>query len=144
MRKNIIAAIQDVFNIDKLLVKAVSSLSGGLCLSGEGPCGGYLAGLIIISFYFGRDRDNFSRLGYIVKSSKIGLELNQYFLDKYGSIYCKDIQKKLFGRQFNLLNNDDFSEFERMGGHDIKCPEVVGNSAVWAVEVLLRNKAIVI
>jgi len=48
-----------------------------------------------------------------------------------------------FGRTYELmdkdnlgLNKNEISEFNKMGAHESKCPAVVGQSAVWAVEIL--------
>lgn len=69
-------------------------------------------------------------LGHFKESSsstgilKIIREFHDRFIEEYGSIICSDIQKKIFGRSFNLLDKD-------------KCPIVVGKAAVWIVEIFM-------
>jgi len=53
---------------------------------------------------------------------------------------CKDVQRKLFGRSFNLLDPKDYAEFEKAGAHVDKCPSVSGNAAKWAAEIILDLK----
>jgi len=46
---------------------------------------------------------------------------------------------KLFGRTFNLMDKDDYAEFEKMGAHVDKCTSVSGNTAKWAAEILIDD-----
>jgi hypothetical protein len=64
------------------------------------------------------------------------MKLHDKFINEYGSILCKDIQKKIMGRSFNLWDPKDYEEFEKAGGHTDKCPDVVGKAAEWTVEIL--------
>jgi hypothetical protein len=45
------------------------------------------------------------------------------------------------GRNFDLLNAEDWQEFEKAGGHETKCPHVVGMATRILVEMLLEQKA---
>ncbi|MCK5587647.1 MAG: C_GCAxxG_C_C family protein [Candidatus Lokiarchaeota archaeon] len=48
-------------------------------------------------------------------------KLYKRFKDKYGSVICRDIQKKIFGRSFNLKDPQEFKDFEEAGAHVDKC-----------------------
>lgn len=137
-----VAPIQDLFELDESVFKASTTLSGGVCMSGEGPCGALSAGLLTFGYFCGRNRANFEKIGYDLKASKYGMELRQKFIDAYSSHICSEIHKRIFGRSFNLLNKEDFDEFEKAGGHDQKCPEVIGKAASWIVELLMDNKLV--
>jgi C_GCAxxG_C_C family probable redox protein len=135
-----LAAIQDIMGMQDNTVldavfKASMGLSGGICLTGSGSCGSLAGGIIAISYRFGREKGNFKNPEMTgLKAQELGLKLYNRFLETYGSGNCKDIQKKIFGMSFNLMD-----PFENAGAHDDKCPSVVGNAVSWTVEILLEQ-----
>jgi len=119
-------------------VKALDALAGGTALSTQGTCGALVGGLAAISSIVGRSYKDFSageRKRRVFMYSK---KLYDKFVVEYGSPICKDIHMKLFGRTFDFMDNDDYAEFEKMGGHVDKCTEVSGKTARWAAEILLK------
>jgi hypothetical protein len=62
------------------------------------------------------------------------------FESEYGGSRCADVQTKLMGRSFDLLDPVDWEEFLKAGGHDTHCPSVVGNAVKWTIEVLLGEE----
>jgi len=54
---------------------------------------------------------------------------------------CKEIQKKIFGRSFNLRDDEEKQLFREAGAHkdDDKCCAVVGDGARWATEIMLKE-----
>jgi hypothetical protein len=66
-------------------------------------------------------------------------KLYDKFKEEYGSILCKDVHQKLFGRKFNLMDRNDYAEFEKMGAHVDKCPDVSGKTARWAAEIIIDS-----
>ena len=132
------SAIMEVLDIgDKSVVKASDALAGGTCLSTEGTCGALVGGLMAISSIAGRSYEDFKKGETKRRVFQHSKKLCDRFKQEYGSIVCKDIHKKLFGRTFNLMDKNDYEEFERMGGHVDKCPEVSGKTACWAAESIL-------
>ena len=75
------------------------------------------------------------KLGTLIKNLRVRFE------EEYGSIICDDIETKLFGRSFDKWNPEDRIEKDRMGGHDDKCPTVVGKAARWVAELILEEQA---
>lgn len=137
-----LAAIQDTLGIKGELadavLKASTGLSGGICLTCSGACGALSGGILAIGHKYGRTRENLLQAGEAMfKTQELGRKLYNKFLEAYGSGNCKDVQKKIFGRSFDLLNSEDWEAFEKAGAHDDKCPSVVGNAARWTVEILL-------
>jgi hypothetical protein len=58
------------------------------------------------------------------------------------STICRDIQKKLYGRSFNLNHKDDYHAFLDAGGHnDTGCPKVCGIAAQLGAEMIIKLKA---
>lgn len=134
------SALMETLDVgDKETVKSLDALAGGTALSTEGTCGALVGGLCAISSITGRTYKDFStgeRKRRVFMYSK---KLYDKFIEEYGSPICKDIHQKLFGRYFNLMDNDDYAEFEKMGAHVDKCPEVSGKTARWAAEIILDN-----
>jgi C_GCAxxG_C_C family probable redox protein len=131
-------AISETLGIkNSLIFKCVSALGGGggTC---DGSCGVYSAGLVVFSYFFGRDYELWEKCMTDRKASDLGQKLYKRFIDSYGSIICKDIQIKKFGRRFNfnIITAEEKELFEKMGAHKDVCTRVVGLGAVWAVEIL--------
>lgn len=136
-----LAAIMEALGFrDGRVFKASTPLAGGGALLGDSGCGGYHAGLLVIGLLKGRPIDNFvveetDRF----RSFEIGRALHKKFIDEYGTVICRDIMTKVYGRYFWLPDPDEFRKMEEAGGHDRVCPEVVGNAARWAVEVIFEE-----
>ena len=132
------SAIMEILDIGEPdTVKALDALAGGTALSTQGTCGALVGGLAAISSIVGRTYEDFSageRKRRVFMYSK---KLYDKFVAEYGSPICKDIHVKLFGRTFNFMDSDDYAEFEKMGGHIDKCPDVSGKTARWTVEIIL-------
>ncbi len=136
----VVAALEEVLQLNcPELVKASFPLAGGVVNSTEGTCGALSGGLLIIGFLFGRNQEEFLKNKFNRKSIEVGDTLYQMFKEEYGSILCKDIQKKIFGRSYNLKNFKEKEAFENAGGHDNKCPSVVGRSCSWTTKIILEQ-----
>ncbi len=136
-----IAAIQDALKIkNDTVFKAGTGLTAGGGVSCEGSCGGYVGGVMVMSSLFGRRRvmweyDNDEK----DCAHNMAKELFGMFNREYGSIICKRIHRRLFGRTFDLRNVRDREAFERLGAHVDKCTSVVGTAAGWATELILNE-----
>jgi C_GCAxxG_C_C family probable redox protein len=132
----VLRALMEVlsFKMDEL-VKSSHGLAGGTALSGEGTCGALVGGIMAICFVHGRELKEMDK-GRFVKSYTLAKRLYDEFIGEYGSCLCKEVQKKIFGRAFNLWDAEDYREFEKMGGHESKCPDVCGKVARWTAEIL--------
>jgi len=71
---------------------------------------------------------------------RLGAEFAHRFIGEMGSLICGDIQKAKMGKSFNLLNSDDWNEFEKLGGHDRHCPDVVGTATRIVAEMILEQR----
>jgi C_GCAxxG_C_C family probable redox protein len=134
-----VAAVQDTLGLrNDFIFRAAYGLSGGYSNIGDGPCGGYSGGCIMISLFFGRRREFFNDDEENKLCTKnIVKRLHDMFIEKYGTIICKEIQKKIFGRTYNLWDSRDMAQFDEDGGHTEKCNTVVGLASQWAVELIL-------
>ncbi len=126
-----------------LIFKSLSALEGGSAVTTFGNCGAFSGGLVVFGFFFGRTYEQWEEGKSYIKSSILGQKLFKKFKEKYNSIICRDIHKVIYGRTFNLMDEEnlgidkkELEEFEKMGAHSIKCPTVVGLASSWAVEIL--------
>jgi len=137
----VLRAIQEVFGLDlRSIIKASHALAGGLGLSGYGHCGALSGGVIALSFIYGRGLKDMKK-GRFLKSYVLAKRLYDKFTEEFGSCVCRDVQKRVFGRPFNLWDPEEYKEFERMGGHRDKCPDVAGKVAKWTAEILVEEGA---
>lgn len=134
----IIAALQDVLNMrNDDIFKAATGLAGSAGMLCDAGCGSYMGGAIFLSFLTGRDRSNFADpQGVRFKTYDLVSELHSKFIAEYGSVICRDIHMKLFGRYYYMPDEDEYTKFDSAGGHTTVCPEVVGKGARWVVEIL--------
>jgi C_GCAxxG_C_C family probable redox protein len=135
-----IAAIQDALNVrNDNLFKVASGLVGGGGLSCDGVCGGYSGAVMMMSAFFGRrekfdgDREEKYCAFHMAKA------LQEKYVQEDGSLLCKDIHLKLFGRTFDLWDEKEKVEFEKAGAHSEKCPSVVANASNWATKLILEE-----
>ena len=134
------SALMETLDIgDKVTVKSIDALAGGTALSTEGTCGALVGGLCAISSIVGRTYEDFSKGEGKRRVFMYSKKLYDKFIEEYGSILCKDVHKKLFGRSFDLMDIEDYAEFEKRGAHVDKCPEVSGKTARWAAEIIMDN-----
>ena len=136
-----VAAIQDALGVrNDDVFRAASGLAGGIGIAGD-CCGAYTGGVMMLSYLHGRTREQFPEPGsegkYSMKAYELAKRLREKFIEEYGSVNCRDIQKKILGRSFNFWDPKENREFEEAGGHTAdKCPSVVGRSAQWVIEIL--------
>jgi hypothetical protein len=136
-----VAAVMETLGLkDHGIFKASTALAGGGALFGDAACGGYSGGLLIIGMLKGRPMDNF-----VVEDTdrfrcfEIGRALHKKFIDNYGTVFCRDIMTKVYGRPFWLVDPDEYKKAEEAGAHSTVSPEVVGNAAKWVVEVIFEE-----
>ena len=135
-----LAALQDAFGMknDDVFKAATALAGGGGCT--DGSCGAYSGANMFLSYLMGRERDDFAdAAGNFHNAMEMVGKLHARFIDEYGSIICRNIQTKLFGRPYYLPDPEELEKFEKAGGHGPLCPEVVGKAARWAAE--LANEA---
>jgi len=135
------AALQDALGIrNDDIFKASTALAGGGCGTLDGSCGAYAASLMVLGYLIGRDRDNFGDLEQIALDSrtyKLARKFRDKYIKEYGSVVCRNIQTKVLGRPYYIVDPDELEKFEAIGGHGDKgCPVVVGKAAKWMVELI--------
>lgn len=126
------------------LFQAASGLSGGIALCGDGSCGGYTGGVLLMGSIVGR------RMNYLddgdkeaqYKSYGMAQKLHDKFVETYGSVTCRDIHKKIFGKAYCLRTKPVRNKFEEAGAHKDKCTSLIATSCQWVTEILLEEEMI--
>jgi C_GCAxxG_C_C family probable redox protein len=135
----VVASIQDYFPMNSALFKAATSFSGGFASTIEGPCGALTGGIIVLSNFFGRSREDYANIGLLRRPGPLVRVYWDRFIKTYGGDTCRQVQNHLFGKAYHFLDNDEYCEYEELGGHRDKCPAVVGQAGAWLAELLLDN-----
>jgi len=143
-----LAALQDVYERnsegDKAVFKACSEFRGGVAKKTDGICGCYAGGVLFLSSVIGRERDHFDTSAKIrERGCELVDKLHDYFIQEYGSVTCRDILQKKFGRPFYLFDDDDFRKFEELGYHDPgACDVTVGKAAEWVATIIEEEEVL--
>ena len=154
--QSVIAALQDCVDFvpkNDDVFKASSALAGGLGSSNQGTCGALSAGVMIISHLFGRSREEFEQhrqradvdfLDEGAKCWRLAYELTERFLLEYGSCTCKDVMKRMYGKNLEGIRPDSpvayafarsYSQHPSGGSRS-----VVATVARWTAELLIVRK----
>ena len=140
-----VAAIYDAIGIkNEVVYKAASGLAGGGCECTTGNCGGYTGASMVMASFFGRTREEEgSEKGREDKyvSFRMTKELHDKYREKYGSELCRGVQEHVYGRVFDLRDDDQKELFRAAGAHHDpdKCCMAVGDGARWGLEILLNE-----
>lgn len=139
-----VAAVQDLFDIrDDAVFKAASGFAGGVGITITGPCGGVSGGVMVLSQLCGRERSNFDDPNRTRgQSFDMAKRLIDAFKAEFGSINCRDIQTRQFGRPYYFRDEDEYKKFEKAGAHTHKCPDVVGRATRMVAEIILDEDLI--
>ncbi len=135
----VLSSLKESLNLEDVenCIKASDSLAGGTCLSSNGTCGALVGGMLALGSFYGRSYESFSKGERRRRVFQFSKKLYDRFIEEYGSILCKDVQEKLFGKSYNLMDKDEYAKFEEAGAHVDKCPSVAGNVAKWTAEIIL-------
>ncbi len=135
----VLSALHKTLDIaDPATIQASDALAGGCALSTQGTCGALVGGLLAIGSVVGRTYEDFLIGETRRRVFQYAKKLYDRFIEEYESPLCKDVQKKIMGRSFDLLDAKDYAEFEKAGAHVNKCTNVSGNTARWAAEIILK------
>jgi C_GCAxxG_C_C family probable redox protein len=135
-----VAGLLDAFSVQNDDVfRAASGLADGIGLSGDGSCGALIGCSLVIGLLFGRERKDHRDIMKPMQSYLLCKELHADFIRQYGSCRCADIQTRLMGRSFDLLEPGGFKAAME-GGVLEHCSGVVGRAARRAAEIISREQ----
>ena len=140
-----LAGVQDALNIRyDFVCKAASGLAGGAGECIDGICGGYSGAILAMSLFFGRTREEeVTTKGREDKyvSFRMAAALHDRYMEKYGTVICSGIHKKIYGRAFELRDDEQKQQFRDAGAHEREdgCCDAVGIGARRATELILNE-----
>jgi C_GCAxxG_C_C family probable redox protein len=136
-----VAGLLDALEIDSHDVfKAASGLADGIGLTGDGSCGALTGCAMVIGLVLGRERKDHRDMMKPMQSYLLCKELHGEFIREYGSCRCHDIQRKLMGRTFDLLDPKQLDEAFKQGMLE-HCARVCGAAARRTVELISREES---
>ena len=120
-------------DMEESLFPGLALLSGGVGMTGDGSCGAVTGGVLAIGMALGISREKLMdsgvrRMAYDTAQNAI---LDKYYA-KYNSLLCKDVQRKHFGKAWDLTVPEMSEEFLR---ESHGC--VIGQTIMWATECIL-------
>lgn len=126
-------ALQEQFNLgDRQTLKAATAMPG-IALRGE-TCGAVIGAMMALGMALGREKPE-DYEGF-QKALSVSRKLCRRFEAELGSSLCREVQHKLFGRSFDLVNPEDLREFIATGASQ-KCRVPSGRAARIAGEIIL-------
>ena len=116
------------------LFSGICLLTGGVGMTGDGTCGAVASSTLAIGLALGIPResqdDSLLRQGCATARNSI---LDKYYRE-YASILCKDVQRKFFGKAWDLTSDEMSREFL---GITEGC--TIMQTAMWTVEIILNE-----
>ena len=143
-----VAALHELLGFDPMLIKAATSLCGGTAVQHLGTCGALAGGIMVLDYYTGRPPEKMSYREYIqenwdlLKQTFAGPKLlTDRLINKYGSILCPQLERKLYGRIYYGADPDEARKKkatqELIAPND--CFGIVGDVSRWVMEILLEG-----
>jgi hypothetical protein len=86
-------------------------LTGGVGLGGDGTCAAIASGALAIGLALGMQRETFNEERFRENCAIVRNSLLSRYYEKYNSLLCKDIQRKFFGKAWDLTRDDTGAEF---------------------------------
>jgi hypothetical protein len=121
-------------DVEDRLFPGVCVLTGGVGLSGDGTCAAVASSALTIGLALGipREGQDVELLGAACATVRNTI-LDKYYRE-YRSILCKDVQRKFFGKAWNLTNKEMDQEFR---GLTRGC--TIMQTAKWTTEIILNE-----
>jgi hypothetical protein len=121
-------------DVEDRLFSGLCLLTGGVGLSGDGTCGAVASGVLAIGMALGLQRESINESLFRQSCTIVRDALLNKYYQKYNSLVCKDIQRKFYGKAWDLTRDEMSAEFL---GISKGC--VIMEGAIWATEVILNE-----
>ncbi len=146
----VISALQEGLAIgDKASLMAATAFAGGVARRGE-TCGALVGALMTLGVEEGREKlEDLPKLQSTIAdayalSTEFMKRLEREFKTQapIESTLCRDMQKAIYGRSWNLADPTQRTDFINSGGHgDDGCLKVCGIAAEVAAEMILSRRS---
>ena len=98
-------------DVEERLFSGICLLTAGVCMIGEGTCGAVASSVILIGMALGVPKDS-DDIEAMEKAGATGRDtIVAKYYQEYNSILCKDVQRKYFGKAWDLSRRDMTMEF---------------------------------
>jgi hypothetical protein len=97
--------------IEDKFFSGVCVLTGGVGLSGDGTCAAIASAALVVGLALGIRRETFDEAGFRENCAIVRDALLAKYYQKYNSLLCKDVQRKFFGKAWDLTRADTGAEF---------------------------------
>ena len=119
-------------DMEDRLFSGICVLTAGVSMTGDGTCGAVASSVLVIGLALGIPRESQDeRLLRAACDTVRNTILDKYYRE-YRSILCKDVQRKFFGRAWDLTSDEMSREFL---GITRGC--TIMQTAMWATEIIL-------
>ena len=145
--QSVLLALQEGLGVgNRESFRAATVLSGGVARRGE-TCGALLGALMAVGLIEGRERmqDTTVYSKACAEADQLAAEFQRRIESEFRlkkpleTTLCWDIQKGIYGRNFDLRNTEQREAFYACGGHsDEGCYKVCGIAAEVAAERLMK------
>ncbi len=105
-------------------------------MTGDGTCGAVASGAMAIALALGIPREGFSEDSVRSACGVVRASLLEKYYLEYGSIVCKEVQRKFFGKSWDLTREDMSQDFL---GITRGCTII--QTAKWTTEIILSEFA---
>jgi len=98
-------------DMEDRLFPGVCVLTGGIGLSGDGTCAAIASAALVFGLALGIRRETFDEAGFRENCATVRNALLAKYYHKYNSLLCKDVQRRFFGKAWDLTRADTGAEF---------------------------------
>jgi hypothetical protein len=120
--------------MEERLYSGLFFLTAGVCFTGEGTCGAVASSVFAIGLALGIPQEGADIVAAHQAGANIRDTLLEKYYQKYRSILCKDVQRKYFGKAWNLTDDEMTQEFL-----SITDGCTIRQTAMWATEIILNE-----
>jgi hypothetical protein len=118
--------------MENRLFSGVCLLTAGVVMTGDGTCGALASSVIVMGIALGIPRETQDDSLLRAASATVRDTLLTRHYKEYNSLLCKDVQRKFFGKAWDLTRDDMSRDFL---GITHGC--IIMQSARWATEIIL-------
>ena len=130
-------ALQEEFHMGNAQTLKCATAMPGIAPRGE-TCGAVIGAIMALGIALGPEKhDDFKAVQLTTKAAH---RLCKRFEKEIGSYNCRDVQRRIFGKSFNLTDSNDQKEFIEADAAK-KCREPAGKAAYIAGELILDGQA---
>lgn len=119
-------------DMEDRLFSGICVLTGGVGMTGDGTCGAVASGTLAIGLALGIQPENQDKSLLRQSCAIVRNTLLDKYYREYNSLLCKDVQRRFFGKAWDLTRDDMSQDFL---GITQGC--TIMQTAMWATEIIL-------